>query len=168
MSTPGVSAVIRGRGKGFEAFGGFILTASHNPGGIEEDFGIKYNCENGGPAPESLTDLIYKHTTSITSIQTCAHLAKVDLSKTGVTTFDGFSVEVFDSTSDHVAALTKCFDFAAIKALVSRPGPANSSLPRCPSSSDWKEGNLAGSAWKEGNLAGSACRMTLSLTPNVL
>jgi phosphoglucomutase len=121
LSTPGVSAVIRARGKGSEAFGGFILTASHNPGGIDEDFGIKYNCENGGPAPESLTDLIYKHTTSITSIQSCAGLADVDLSKPGVTSFDGFSVEVFDSTVDHVGVLTKCFDLAAIKALVSRP-----------------------------------------------
>jgi hypothetical protein len=52
LSTPAMSAVIRARGKGFEPIGGFILSASHNPGGIDEDFGIKYNCENGGPAPE--------------------------------------------------------------------------------------------------------------------
>ena len=50
LSTPAMSAVIRARGKGFEPIGGFILSASHNPGGIDEDFGIKYNCENGAPA----------------------------------------------------------------------------------------------------------------------
>jgi phosphoglucomutase len=70
LSTPAVSAVIREReGK---AFGGFILTASHNPGGIDEDFGIKYNCENGGPAPERLTNAIYANTTTITE---CAPFA---------------------------------------------------------------------------------------------
>lgn len=65
LSTPAVSAVIRERGSGAEAFGGFILTASHNPGGEDEDFGIKYNCENGGPAPERLTNAIYAHTTTV-------------------------------------------------------------------------------------------------------
>lgn len=57
LSTPAMSAVIRSRSRGLEGmapFGGFILSASHNPGGIDEDFGIKYNCENGGPAPEKV------------------------------------------------------------------------------------------------------------------
>ena len=67
LSTPAVSAVIRERGPTWQkAFGSFILTASHNPGGPEEDFGIKYNCENGGPAPEKLTNAIYENTTNIT------------------------------------------------------------------------------------------------------
>jgi phosphoglucomutase len=63
MSTPAVSAVIHERGPCWQkAFGALILTASHNPGGPEEDFGIKYNCENGGPAPDALTEAMYSHT----------------------------------------------------------------------------------------------------------
>lgn len=61
LSTPAVSAIIREKTPGWQKpFGAFILTASHNPGGPDEDFGIKYNCENGGPAPEKLTDAIYE------------------------------------------------------------------------------------------------------------
>jgi len=64
-STPAVSALIREGGPQWKkVFGAFILTASHNPGGPSEDFGIKYNCENGGPAPEKLTNAIYKNTTT--------------------------------------------------------------------------------------------------------
>ncbi len=69
LSTPAMSAVIRRRG----ALGGFILSASHNPGGIDEDFGVKYNGRNGGPAPETLTERIYKHTQSITGYRTLQH-----------------------------------------------------------------------------------------------
>ena len=65
LSTPAMSAVIRTRSRGLAGmapFGGFILSASHNPGGIDEDFGIKYNGENGGPAPEKVTELVYQKT----------------------------------------------------------------------------------------------------------
>merc|ERR1719454_1527648 len=62
LPTPAVSAVIRHRGGGCEPFGGFICSASHNPGGINDDFGIKYNFENGGPAPEKMTDGMIAHT----------------------------------------------------------------------------------------------------------
>src|SRR2546421_5940883 len=61
LSTPAVSAVIRRQA----ALGGLVLSASHNPGGIDEDFGIKYNTENGGPAPERVTDRIYQHTLTL-------------------------------------------------------------------------------------------------------
>merc|ERR1719343_416652 len=62
LSTPATSAVIRCRDGGFKPFGGFICSASHNPGGINDDFGIKYNCENGGPAPEKMTNLMVEWT----------------------------------------------------------------------------------------------------------
>merc|ERR1719316_1109806 len=80
LSTPAVSAVIRSRGPGFVPFGGFIMTASHNPGGLDEDFGIKYNCENGEPAPESLTNAIFAITKTISSINICESFPNVDIS----------------------------------------------------------------------------------------
>ncbi|BBG94576.1 Phosphoglucomutase/phosphomannomutase family protein, partial [Prunus dulcis] len=107
LSTPAVSAVVRERvgADGSKASGAFILTASHNPGGPNEDFGIKYNMENGGPAPESITDKIYENTTKIKEYLT-VELPDVDIGKVGVTTFsvDGgtFDVDVFDSASDYV------------------------------------------------------------------
>ena len=63
LSTPAASAVIRKQG----AFGGIILSASHNPGGPDDDFGIKYNLENGGPANESFTDAVYRRTQEISA-----------------------------------------------------------------------------------------------------
>jgi len=121
LSTPAMSAVIRTRGAGFVPIGGFILSASHNPGGIDEDFGIKYNCENGGPAPEKVTNLIYENTTKITSYKLCKDLPDVDLTKAATHELaPGFSVEVFPCVEDHVALLQKVFDFDAIKALFAR------------------------------------------------
>ncbi|KAJ6899087.1 hypothetical protein NC652_025546 [Populus alba x Populus x berolinensis] len=107
LSTPAVSAVIRERVgvDGSRATGAFILTASHNPGGPNEDFGIKYNMENGGPAPEGITDEIYENTKAIKEYLT-ADLPDVDITAIGVTSFGGpdgqFDVEVFDSASDYV------------------------------------------------------------------
>merc|ERR1719331_2593244 len=77
LSTPATSAVIRTRARGLKGmapFGGFILSASHNPGGIDEDFGIKYNGENGGPAPEKVTEVVYEKTKSISQYQICKGL----------------------------------------------------------------------------------------------
>mmetsp|Transcript_18603 Transcript_18603/g.54511 ORF Transcript_18603/g.54511 Transcript_18603/m.54511 type:complete len:645 (-) Transcript_18603:3269-5203(-) len=121
LSTPAVSAVIRSRGKGFEPFGGFILSASHNPGGIDEDFGIKFNMANGGPAPEKVTNYIHKRTTEISSYKICPAFPYVSLDKPATVTVGAMTVEVFDCTEDHVAVLKDCFDFAQIKAFVQRP-----------------------------------------------
>jgi len=121
LSTPAVSAVIRSRPAALRPFGGFILTASHNPGGIDEDFGIKYNCENGGPAPENITNKIFEHTKAISEYR-IADFPEIDLSKPNVLEVNGVAVHVFDATEDHVAVLKECFDFAAIKTFVSRPG----------------------------------------------
>jgi len=127
LSTPAVSAIIRERGPVWQkAFGAFILTASHNPGGPEEDFGIKYNCENGGPAPEKLTDMIYVNTTTIKSYKICADFPKVDISSQGsttVTSADGSAsatVEIIPSTQNHVELLKTIFDFSSIKNLLDR------------------------------------------------
>jgi phosphoglucomutase len=110
---------------GAKANGGFILTASHNPGGPTEDFGIKYNMGNGGPAPEGITDKIYQNTTTINEYLIAQDLPDVDISSVGVTNFSGpegqFDVEVFDSASDYVKLMKSIFDFEAIKKLISSP-----------------------------------------------
>ncbi|TMW60322.1 hypothetical protein Poli38472_000364 [Pythium oligandrum] len=126
LSTPAVSAVVREREGGSVAFGAFILSASHNPGGPDEDFGIKYNCENGGPAPEKVTDEIFNNTKVISTINIAQDFPAVDTTKVGKTTVvsdDGsrkVEIEVFDSAEDHVALLKKIFDFNAIKQLLAR------------------------------------------------
>ncbi|KAL9229296.1 hypothetical protein vseg_004780 [Gypsophila vaccaria] len=127
LSTPAVSAVIRERvGKdGCKASGAFILTASHNPGGPTEDFGIKYNMENGGPAPEGVTDKIYENTTTIKEYLIAKEVPDVDISKVGTTSVEGpdgeFEVEVFDATETYVKLMKSIFDFNAIKKLLAYP-----------------------------------------------
>ncbi|KAJ3672887.1 hypothetical protein LUZ60_006261 [Juncus effusus] len=127
LSTPAVSAVIRERvaADGSKATGAFILTASHNPGGPHEDFGIKYNMGNGGPAPESVTDSIFRNTTSITEYLIAEDLPDVDISTVGVTTFTGpagqFDVDVFDSADDYIKLMKSIFDFESIKKLLLSP-----------------------------------------------
>jgi len=121
LSTPATSAVIRVRGSGCEPFGGFICSASHNPGGIDNDFGIKYNCENGGPAPEKMTDLMVEWTSKITEYKTCDKMPEIDLSAPARYDLgEGKFIEVFDSVEDHLAVLQKCFDFKQIKRLIAR------------------------------------------------
>ncbi|XP_020268953.1 probable phosphoglucomutase, cytoplasmic 1 [Asparagus officinalis] len=127
LSTPAVSAVIRERvgADGSKASGAFILTASHNPGGPREDFGIKYNMENGGPAPEAITDKIYDNTKTIKEYFIAEDLPEVDISAIGVTSFSGpegnFDVEVIDSADDYVKLMKKIFDFQSIKKLLTSP-----------------------------------------------
>jgi len=121
LSTPATSAVIRCRGRGFVPFGGFICSASHNPGGINDDFGIKYNCENGGPAPEKMTDLMVAWTAKITEYKICDKLPAFDLASPATYEVGSHTVEVFDCVEDHLSLLKKCFDFPQIKAMIARP-----------------------------------------------
>jgi phosphoglucomutase len=114
MSTPAVSAVIRKYG----TFAGIILTASHNPGGPDADFGIKFNCSNGGPALAALTDKVYSISTKITEYSICEEF-ECDFSKIGEQKFniDGreFSVKVIDSVQDYLELMKTIFDFEALK-----------------------------------------------------
>lgn len=115
LSTPAVSAVIRKR----KANGGFIMSASHNPGGPEYDWGIKFNYSSGQPAPESITDKIYGNTLSISEIK-MASIPDIDLSRVGVTKFGNFIVEVVDPVADYMELMEDVFDFQLIRSLLSR------------------------------------------------
>lgn len=113
LSTPAASNIIRKS----KAFGGLILSASHNAGGPDGDFGIKYNASNGGPAPEKLTDAIYAHTQTITSFKTTdgdVDLAKINMSKIG-----NMAIEVIDPVDDYAVLMQSLFDFDAISSLFS-------------------------------------------------
>ena len=113
LSTPAASAVIRER----QAFGGIILSASHNPGGPDGDFGIKYNAGNGGPATESLTEAIYHCTLGIVRTLT-VQAADIDLGTPGCSDLAGMTVEVIDPVAVHAALLERLFDFDAIARLL--------------------------------------------------
>ncbi|WP_312487939.1 alpha-D-glucose phosphate-specific phosphoglucomutase [Sphingomonas sp.] len=113
LSTPAASNVIRQRG----ALGGLVLSASHNPGGPDEDFGIKYNIANGGPAPEKVTDAIHANTKSISRWLT-VEADDIDLDTLGKVTVGDMTVEVIDSVADYAALMESLFDFAAIKRAV--------------------------------------------------
>ena len=112
LSTPAASHVIRKHG----AVGGLVLSASHNPGGPDEDFGIKFNVANGGPAPESVTEAIHARTLAIASYRTLA-ARDVDLDRQGSTRVGPMAVEVIDPVADYAALMESLFDFAAIRAL---------------------------------------------------
>ena len=112
LSTPAASHLIRLRA----AAGGFLLTASHNPGGPDGDFGVKFNTANGGQAPESLTQAIYKASQSIDRYM-AADLAPIDLDLTGETDAAGMIVEVIDPVVDYADLMETLFDFDRIRAL---------------------------------------------------
>jgi phosphoglucomutase len=112
LSTPAVSCVIRKRG----AFGGIVLSASHNPGGPDGDFGIKYNIENGGPAPEKITEAIFAHTQALTEYR-ISDAGPVDLDRLGSTQLEQMAVEVIDPVADYAELMSRLFDFDAIRAL---------------------------------------------------
>jgi len=111
LSTPAASNLIRIRG----ALGGLILSASHNPGGPDEDFGIKYNISNGGPAPEKVTDAIHARTLAIDAWH-AVDAPDVDLDTDGETQVGDATVEIVDPVADYAALMERLFDFAAIRA----------------------------------------------------
>jgi phosphoglucomutase len=112
LSTPAASNVIRKTG----AFGGIILSASHNPGGPQEDFGIKYNAGNGGPAPEKMTEAIFERTRTIRQYR-IYEAPDLDLDTLGTLRLGEMIVEVIDPVADYAALMEEIFDFAAIRAL---------------------------------------------------
>ena len=114
LSTPAASHLIRKR----HAFGGLILSASHNPGGPTEDFGIKYNISNGGPAPEKITEAIYARSKVIDHYR-IADFADVDLDRVGTFEAGGMTIEVLDPVADYAELMETLFDFDAIRTLVS-------------------------------------------------
>jgi phosphoglucomutase len=111
LSTPAASAVIRARG----AFGGIILSASHNPGGPDGDFGIKYNASNGGPAPEKLTEAVYARTLELTEYRTLADTPDLDLDTLGEQRLGEMAVEVIDPVAIYVDLMQRLFDFDAMR-----------------------------------------------------
>jgi phosphoglucomutase len=113
LSTPAVSCVIRKSG----AFGGIILSASHNPGGPHGDFGVKYNTTNGGPAPEHLTEAIYAKSRGIRAYRT-VDAVDVDIDRLGRTDLAGMIVEVIDPVADYAGLMERLFDFDAIARLL--------------------------------------------------
>lgn len=112
LSTPAASHLIRKYG----ADGGFILSASHNPGGIDADFGLKFNAANGGPAPESLTAKMTEQSEAM-SQYLISDAADIDLSELGAAEVDGTSVEIINSVADYALLMEELFDFEAIRAL---------------------------------------------------
>ncbi len=115
LSTPAASHLIRKYG----AFGGFLLTASHNPGGPEGDFGIKYNIANGGPAPEKLTEAIFARSRRIEYFR-ILDAPDLDLSSPGETRLGGMAVRILDPVADYAELMAGLFDFDAIRALFAR------------------------------------------------
>jgi phosphoglucomutase len=112
LSTPAASHVIRKH----KAFGGIVLSASHNPGGPDGDFGIKYNAGNGGPAPEKITDAIFARSKAIPAYR-ISDAPAADLSKAGQFKVEDMTVEVIDPVTDYAALMQTLFDFDAIAAM---------------------------------------------------
>ncbi len=112
LSTPAVSGLIRAR----HAFGGIILSASHNPGGPHGDFGVKYNIGAGGPAPENITDAIFARTQVIDTYK-IADAPDIDIDRLGVARLEGAAIEIIDPVAQYLMLMKSLFDFDAIRAL---------------------------------------------------
>jgi phosphoglucomutase len=113
LSTPAASCVIRK----YDTFGGIILSASHNPGGPKEDFGIKFNSSNGGPATETVTDAIFAKSKSIATYR-ILDAKDVSLDELGETMLGAMQVKVIDPVNDYADLMASLFDFDAIRALL--------------------------------------------------
>ncbi|MBF0266356.1 MAG: alpha-D-glucose phosphate-specific phosphoglucomutase [Gammaproteobacteria bacterium] len=114
LSTPAASVIIRK----YQTYGGLILSASHNPGGINGDFGIKFNMPNGGPAPEQITDERFSLSQKITSYKTLESQQEIDLSVIGTTILENTDIEIIDSVKDYSDLMEEIFDFTAISSLI--------------------------------------------------
>jgi len=113
LSTPAVSCIIRK----YQAFGGIVLSASHNPAGPDGDFGIKYNIGNGGPAPEKITEAIYRKSQQIQHYR-IADCGELDLDKSGEQQLGSMSIEIIDPVSDYSELMQHLFDFDRIHSLI--------------------------------------------------
>lgn len=113
LSTPAASHIIRK----YQTFGGIILSASHNPAGPDEDFGIKYNSANGGPAPEKITEAIFKKSKTISQYKV-ADLPSININTIGETDLGGFTVQVINPVSDYADLMAELFDFDSIRMLL--------------------------------------------------
>ena len=113
LSTPAASAVIRRQG----ALGGLILSASHNPGGIDADFGIKYNVSNGGPAPEAITERVFQESLKLTTYQTIDH-ADIDIDQEHNERVGETQVLIVDPLADYTQVMEDLFDFTALSQLL--------------------------------------------------
>jgi phosphoglucomutase len=114
LSTPAASHVIRKN----NAFGGLVLSASHNPGGPDEDFGIKYNVSNGGPAPEKYTNAFYQRSLIIDSYK-IAQIEDIDLDRIGTVKIDSLSITIIDPVTDYAELMQSIFDFNLLKQSIS-------------------------------------------------
>ena len=114
LSTPAASHLIRK----YEAFGGLILSDSHNPGGPDEDFGIKYNVGNGGPAPEKYTDEFFQRSQVIDSYKT-TNIKDVDLDSIGSQQIDELKITIIDPVADYAELMQSIFDFNLLKQSIS-------------------------------------------------
>ena len=112
LSTPAVSAVIRRR----QVFGGIVLSASHNPGGADGDFGIKYNAGNGGPANESLTEAVYARTQLVRELR-ISDAPDIDIDHLGLLQIEQMQVEVIDPVADYAAVMRALFDFELLRGM---------------------------------------------------
>jgi len=112
LSTPAASCVIRK----YRTQGGIILSASHNPGGQDEDFGIKFNIPNGSPAPEMVTEAIYGRTGELNSYR-ILEAADLDLDRLGEVELGAMAVAVIDSVADYADLMESLFDFTAMRRL---------------------------------------------------